>query len=391
VRSHGGPWERSKIVRSGSKGTAAEGGHFADHRTNMIAKRVCPACRRSLSVAAFNGSAKASDRLSHICRACTNARRRQLNRSRKGRLGPATRTAALAAALRQGDIDMVRRLLAAGLKPDWSWVCETMRGGHIALAELLLNSGIRRNVFTMAAMGDVVRLERRLCKVPAGARLTASMEPASQGVTALHVACASDWWSHGQGRMADQLRVAQALAQHGAELSAVARYRGIEGATPLLCACWSSRNLSLVRWLLDEGAIAMDGHLLAALGHLQRHGKEAYDIAEALLAWGVPVDGDAVGGRTPLQAFAHQGTHKTVSWLLAHGANANARLPGGRTAAHLAAERNIAPTTLAVLAENGADLAAVDEDGHTPLDIAKLYGKSQLVDWISSRVRANRR
>jgi len=242
----------------------------------------------------------------------------------------------------------------------------------------------------MAAMGDVARLKRRLGRMPTDAWLAASMEPASQRVTPLHVACASDWWSHGEGRMAAQLGVAEALAERGAELNAVARYRGIGGATPLFCACWSSRNLSLVRWLLDHGVIATDGHLLAALGHLQRHGKEAYDIAEALVAWGLPVDGGVPGGRTPLQAFAHQGTHRTVAWLIAHGANVNARL-GGQTAAHIAAERNTGPRTLALLVENGADLAARDEDGHTPLDIAKLNGKARLVEWIMRRVGSNRR
>jgi ankyrin repeat protein len=57
----------------------------------------------------------------------------------------------------------------------------------------------------------------------------------------------------------------------------------------------------------------------------------------------------------------------------------------------LAAERNTAPTTLAVLVESGADLTLRDEDGHAPLDIAKLNGKRRIVEWISSRVRAKRR
>jgi hypothetical protein len=178
----------------------------------------------------------------------------------------------------------------------------------------------------MAAMGEAARLKRRVGRVPEDARLAAGMEPASQRVTALHVACASDWWSHGQGRMAAQLGVAKTLVGHGADLSAAARYRGIEDATPLFCACWSSRNLALVHWLLDQGALATDGHLWAALGHLQRHRKAAYDVAEALLAWGLPVDGGVPGDRTPLQGFAHQGAHKAVAWLIAHGAGVNARL-----------------------------------------------------------------
>jgi hypothetical protein len=296
----------------------------------------------------------------------------------------------LAAALREGNIERVRELLRAGLKPHWCWVCETMRGGHLALAEMLLESGVERNVFTMAAMGDAAGLARRLGRVPADARLAADMEPASRQVTPLHVACASDWCSHGQDRMAAQLGLAKTLVERGADLSAVARYRGLDGANPLFCACWSSRNLSLVQWLLDHGAIANGGYLLAALGHFQRHGKEAYDIAEALLAWGLPVNGSIPGGLTPLHTFAHQGTHRTVAWLIAHGADVNIRGPGSRTAAHLAAERNTGPKTLALLVDSGADLTARDDDGHTPMEVAKRSGKVRLLEWMTTRVRANR-
>jgi ankyrin repeat protein len=187
-----------------------------------------------------------------------------------------------------------------------------------------------------------------------------------------------------------QIEVAEALRKHGADLCASARYRGLDGVTPVFCACWSSGNLGLFRWLLDHGATLTGGELMVALGHFQRHAKPAYDIADALLASGLPVDGDVRGGRTPLQAFAHQAAHKTVSWLIAHGADVNARGPGGRTAAHFAAERNTGATTLAVLVENGADLAARDEDGHTPLDIAKLNGKSRLVDWMRKSARVQK-
>jgi ankyrin repeat protein len=293
----------------------------------------------------------------------------------------------LAAALREGDVKLVRKMLRAGLKPHWCWVCETMRGGHLALAEMLLESGAERNVFTMAAVGDAAGLARRISRVRADARLAASMEPASQRVTPLHVACASDWRAHGLAHMAAQVQVAQTLKQYGARLNAPARYRGIDDATPLFCACWSSGNLALVHWLLDNGARAIDADLWAALGHFQRHGKEAYDIAEALLAWGLPVNGGVPGGRTPLHTFANQGTHRTVAWLLAHGADVNARGPSARTAAHFAAERNTGPRTLALLVESGADLAARDDDGHTPMEIAERNGKVRLVEWIARHVR----
>jgi hypothetical protein len=84
---------------------------------------------------------------------------------------------------------------------------ETMREGHLPLAEYLLESGVERNVFTMAAMGDVKTLTQKLRRAPIDARLDASMEPASAGVTPLHVGCASDWKSHGSERMTAQVEV----------------------------------------------------------------------------------------------------------------------------------------------------------------------------------------
>jgi ankyrin repeat protein len=208
------------------------------------------------------------------------------------------------------------------------------------------------------------------------------MAPDSQNVTPLHVACASDWRAHGQSRLEAQAGVVEVLTGYGADVNARARYRGIDDVTPLFCACWTSGNLALVGWLLGHGATATSGDLMAALGHFQRHGQAAYAVAEVLLARGLLIDGGVPGGRTPLQAFAHQAAHLTVSWLIEHGADVNARGPGGRTAAHFAAERNTAPATLALLVAAGADLAARDEDGQTPLDLATTHEKTRVVEWL---------
>ena len=358
----------------------------------MIARKTCPACGKILSAAAFNSSARAPDGLARTCRACTNARRRK--REHSGDDAPPPKHApltVLATALRRGDLAAVREVIRSGMPAHWGWMCEAMREGHIKLSEELLKSGVERNVFTMAAMGDAKGLARRIQRAPAQARLTASPEPASDQVTPLHVGCASDWKPHGHKRMTVQVQVAEILVANGANINAVARYRGIGGVNPLFCACWSSQNVGLVRWLLEHGVRADVSHLTAALGHLQRHGREAYDIAEVLLDWGVPVDGSPGDPRTPLHAFAHQASHRTVTWLIAHGANVNARAAGGRTAAHFAAERNTDPKTLALLVENGADLSACDEDGLTPLEVARRNGKARLVEWIARRSRAKRR
>jgi ankyrin repeat protein len=186
------------------------------------------------------------------------------------------------------------------------------------------------------------------------------------------------------------VQVARTLQEHGADLDAVARYRGISDATPLLSACWTSGNPALVSWLLEEGALATEAHLMAALGHLQRHGRGAYDVAKVLASRGVTVDSETPQARTPLQAFANQADHRAVAWLLAHGAKVNARGPGGRTAAHFSAERNTSPKTLSLLVEHGADLSARDDDGRTPLEVAKLHEKPVLVTWIAQRVYKNK-
>jgi ankyrin repeat protein len=348
----------------------------------MATRKTCPACGQRLSAAAFNQSARTSDGLAHTCRACTNARRRQLARTDNRAPRRSALSTLLASSLRRGDVPAVRKLIRHGLTPHWGWICETMREGHLDVAEALLRAGVERNVFTRSAMADSAGLSRSLARNAADARLTASMEPASDGVTPLHVACASDWKPLGDRRQASQVRVAEILFEHGADLEATALYRGIAGATPLFCACWSSENPALARWFLERGAHADESHLAAALGHLQRHGREAWEIADLLVERGVRVDGRRAGERTLLHAFAHQGNHRTVAWLLAHGADVHARGPGGRTALHFAAERNTGPKTLALLVEHGADLSVRDDDGHTPLQVAELNGKPRLVEWI---------
>jgi hypothetical protein len=350
----------------------------------MFAQRKkCRTCRKRLSLAAFNGSARTLDGLADRCRSCTNARRRELALHRQ----EGAPRDSIAAVLRRGDVKKMRALLGDGAKPHWSWICETMHSGGIELARMLLDQGIEPNVFTMAALADYQRLKRHLRSKSGESRRTADFEPACRGVTPLHVACAAHLAKGELSMPAEQVKSAGLLSDCGADIDAAARYRGIDEATPLFCACWSSGNLQLVHLLLERGATARDCDLLAALGHFQRHQHAAFDIAEVLLAHGVPVDGSIRGDRTALQACAHQGAFKTVAWLLARGADVNARGPGGRTAAHFAAERNTGPRTLELLCRDGADLGARDLDGRTPLDLAVLNGKTRVAAWLTKNRR----
>src|SRR5262249_4675813 len=115
----------------------------------MIANKICTACGKSLPAADFNGSAKTADGLARTCRACTNSRRRERYHSGVKHPRGHARSTVIRAALRQGDMKMVQKLLDAGATPHWDWICETMREGHLAFAELLLEFGVKRNVFTM--------------------------------------------------------------------------------------------------------------------------------------------------------------------------------------------------------------------------------------------------
>jgi len=157
-------------------------------------------------------------------------------------------------------------------------------------------------------------------------------------------------------------------------------------------------NATAARWLLTVACSAYgagistsaqaDGGAQGAAGVARAGAQAGTDVSGAGAQAGVGgrgVGGGVRGARTPLQTFASQADHRTVAWLIAHGAEVNARSHGGRTAAHFAAERNTGPKTLAVLAENGADLSARDGDGLTPLEIARLNEKPRLVEWIARR------
>src|SRR5262249_25824108 len=100
---------------------------------DMIARKTCPACSKRLSAVACNGAARSADGLARTCRACTNARRRQRERSGERRPAAQAPSRLLVTALRRGDIPAVRELVRGGMTAQWDWVCETMREGHLDL------------------------------------------------------------------------------------------------------------------------------------------------------------------------------------------------------------------------------------------------------------------
>src|SRR5262245_43004408 len=145
----------------------------------MSARKRCRACRRLLSDAAFNGSGTSADGLASTCRACINARRRELDRGRAKHRS----SRSLGAALDVGGLGGGRRWIREGAQPEWCWIGETMRGGHIKIARFVLRQGVRRSIFTMAAMAETSAARRRLQRAPEDARRTSDMEPGCERVT----------------------------------------------------------------------------------------------------------------------------------------------------------------------------------------------------------------
>jgi hypothetical protein len=60
----------------------------------------------------------------------------------------------------------VRALIRGGATATRDWVCEAMRGGHLAVAELLREAGVEHDAFTLAALGDAAGLGRWLRRAP---------------------------------------------------------------------------------------------------------------------------------------------------------------------------------------------------------------------------------
>ncbi|KAG6969106.1 hypothetical protein JG688_00005468 [Phytophthora aleatoria] len=119
------------------------------------------------------------------------------------------------------------------------------------------------------------------------------------------------------------------------------------GHTPLFYAA-SSGNLSLVKWLISNGAdIDMD--------YSDRSGIE-------------PRDGD-LGIFTPLQIACFRGHEGVATFLVECNAELSGTRRNGKTALHFASTQNH-PAIVKLLIEAGANIHACDGEGKTPVDVA---------------------
>lgn len=104
-------------------------------------------------------------------------------------------------------------------------------------------------------------------------------------------------------------------------------------------------------------------------------------IIPFLISEGADLEARDNDGKTPLLTAALYGLASNMQQLIDGGANVRAANKNGVTAAHFIADagnKSGALDILKLLQEKGADLAARDQDGKSPLDYAKDNGVSNL-------------
>jgi len=113
------------------------------------------------------------------------------------------------------------------------------------------------------------------------------------------------------------------------------------------------------------------------------------DVAEILLAKGADVNAKNKGGYTLLHLAARSGSKERAKFLISHGADVNATNSSGLTPLLLAYERGDKEVT-ELLIDEGANIEVRDTWGRTPLHIAAKNGQKDYVElFIAKRADVN--
>jgi ankyrin repeat protein/truncated hemoglobin YjbI len=229
-----------------------------------------------------------------------------------------------------------------------SLLCHAVCGGNIDAVKLLLERGteVERHsgkLLTLAVVMNRVDLVNLLIEHGADVERTnylGRLDDAKRPVADLlitHGKRVPDWMLPRACRpdvSTNELHRVKVLLDYGASLDDRGRY----GLTALHYAVRGGK-LPLIKLLLERGAQvnALDEDGLTPLLHLSRTRSKAdpIPVMKLLVAGGANVDARDENQGTLLMYFARQGKAEPVQWLLAHGADRNARNKSGKTAAEI--------------------------------------------------------
>ncbi|KAM7099376.1 espin isoform 3-T3 [Molossus nigricans] len=316
-------------------------------------------------------------------------------------------------AARQGDLDVLKSLHAAGQLGPWMRdpldalpVHHAARSGKLhCLRFLVEEAGLRgtaraRNGATpahdAAATGHLACLQWLFSQ--GGCRV---QDKDNSGATVLHLAArfghpeVVDWLlRHGGGDPTIATDTGALPVHYAAAKGDFPSLRllighhpeGVKaqtnnGATPLYLACQEG-HLEVMQYLVQEcGAdphtSAHDGmtplHAAAQMGH------------SPIIVWLVSFTDVSLSekdkdGATAMHFAASRGHAKVLSWLLLHGGEISTDLWGG-TPLHDAAE-NGELECCQILVVNGAELDVRDRDGYTPADLSDYNGHSHCTRYL---------
>ena len=220
---------------------------------------------------------------------------------------------------------------------------------HLQIADLLTPQPVRD--FRAAVLDNNASKVRTLLKQEPN--LIDSQFTAGRGIAqAIH------HWS--------SIDVAKVLIETGANIEATTT----RGETALAMQLRFG-TIDTVRWLLEQGADPNNTSPMIPSDHLA-------ETIELLLEHGWNLSS------APMLHDANHGHGQRVITWLKYGADPNARNESGQTALHIFATKGIGREAIQALATAGADLTAKDNDGHTPLDLAKLAKRKTAATTLES-------
>jgi ankyrin repeat protein len=250
--------------------------------------------------------------------------------------------------------------LSAAWPPANALLVATFTGIPIYV-QTLRAAGAKVDGFVEAALGDAAKVERRIAKDPAFVQARTSSDATSQGPTALQCAAASRM---NTGKTSAKAKaVAQLLLDHGADANVLCKGWSHELDVTYFAA--NSGQTGTFELLLARGANA-DRALVQAMWQ-----KDPGKLGEIALNYGANLQQARDGDKPLLNQMIRWGQMKAAFWLLEHGASPNIPDDHGWTAVHQAASRGNERMLQAVL-NAGGNLHTKDNEGYSPLDVAKF-------------------